>query len=84
MKTIRVQKNNLEPPITEEKHRIFDALKAYRKKHGIGCFKNISENTGGRVAINTISNMYTGVKVSNEIWLLVGQALEQLAEQESV
>ncbi len=83
MKTIRVQKNITEPPITEEKQRIYAALKAYRKKHGVGCFKNISEETGGAVAIHTISNMYTGVKVKNETWLLVGEALEKLREKEN-
>jgi hypothetical protein len=82
MKTIRVQKNIAEPPITEEKRRIYDALKAYRTKHGVGCFKNISESTGGAVAVNTIANMYTGVKVKNETWLLIGEALEKLREQE--
>lgn len=82
MKTIRVQKIITEPPITEEKHRIYEALKAYRKKHGVGCFKHISENTGGAVAIHTIANMYMGVKVKNEIWLQVGEALEKLRGQE--
>lgn len=80
MKTIRVQKNIPEPPITEEKHRIYEALKAYRKRNGIGCFKHISVATGGRVTIQTISNMYTGVKVKNETWLQVGEALETLSE----
>jgi hypothetical protein len=81
MRTIRVQKNTVEPSITEDKHRIYEALKSYRKKNGLGCFKQISETTGGIVAINTIANMYTGVKVKNEIWQLVGQALETLNEQ---
>lgn len=84
MKTIRVQKSTAEPAITEDKHRIYEALKAYRKKHGVGCFKHISDSTGGIVAINTIANMYTGVKIKNEAWLLVGQALEKLRERELI
>lgn len=82
MKTIRVQKNYTEPPITEDKHRIYEALKAFRKTNGIGCFKLISEATGGKVAIHTIANMYTGVKVRNETWLLLGDALEKLRAAE--
>lgn len=80
MRTIRVQKNTAEPSISEDKHRIYDALKAYRKKHGVGCFKHIADATGGTVAINTIANMYTGVRIKNETWLQVGAALEKLAE----
>lgn len=82
MKTIRVQKNIAEPPITEEKRRIYDALKTYRVKNGVGCFKHLSDSTGGVVAVNTIANMYTGVKVKNETWFLVGEALDKLKEQE--
>ncbi len=80
MKTIRVQRNITEPPMTEEKRRIYGALKAYRQKYGVGCFKHISEQTDGAIAIHTISNMYTGVKVKNETWLMVGEALEKLRE----
>lgn len=82
MKTIRVQKNNAEPPMTDEKQRIYAALKAYRKKHGVGCFKHISDSTGSIVAIHTIANMYAGVKIKNETWLLVGEALERLKDRE--
>jgi hypothetical protein len=78
MKTIRVQKNTAEPAMTEDKHRIYEALKAFRKRNGLGCFKDISEATGGKIAINTIANMYTGVKVKNDTWLEVGAALEKL------
>jgi hypothetical protein len=81
MKTNRVQKKSIEPDITEDKLRIYGVLKAFRKKHGLGCFKLISENTGGIVTIQTIANMYTGVRVKNEIWLLVGEALEKLDDQ---
>jgi hypothetical protein len=80
MKTIRVQKNSAEPPMTEDKHRIYAALKAFRKQNGLGCFKDISEATGGKIAINTIANMYTGVKVKNDTWLEVGMALEKLGK----
>ena len=64
--------------ISEQKSRIFGEIKAYRKIHGLGCYKDISEATGGKVAIHTIANMCMGTKVHNDVWVLVGQALEKL------
>jgi hypothetical protein len=63
---------------SEQKHRIYAELTAYRKKHGLGCFKDISDATDGKVAISTIANMFTGIKVKLDIWLLVGEALKKL------
>lgn len=81
MRTNRVPNNHAEPPMSEEKHRIYEALKAYRKKHSVGCFKHVSDATGGLVTMNTITNMYAGIKVNNETWLQVGTALAKLAEE---
>jgi hypothetical protein len=64
--------------VSEQKKRIYAQLKAYRKAHGLGCFKNITEATGGKIAIGTLANMYTGTKVNDETWLQVGEALERL------
>lgn len=71
-------RSSAEQANSEEKRRIFKELVSYRKKHGIGCFKDISAATGGKVAVYTILHMYTGTKVSNDIWLEVGKAMEQL------
>jgi hypothetical protein len=68
--------------MSDAKHRIYAEIKAYRKIHGLGSFKDISEATGGAVAIHTIANMYTGVKVKDETWLQVGMALEKLKKGE--
>ncbi len=68
--------------VSEQKKRIYAELKTYRKIHGLGCFKNITEATEGKVAIGTLANMYTGTKVSDEVWLQVGEALERLSVQE--
>jgi hypothetical protein len=65
----------------ELKHRIFAELTKYRKNHGIGCFKAISEASGGKVAVGTIAHMYTGTKVDTAIWILVGEALKRLNEE---
>lgn len=62
----------------EQKHRIYAELKTYRKKHGLGCFKAISDATDGKVAISTIANMYAGTKVKIDTWILVGEALKKL------
>jgi hypothetical protein len=62
----------------DEKRRIFGELRAFRKKYGVGCFRELSDATGGKIAIHTISQMYMGTKVSNDIWLQVGEALEKL------
>lgn len=75
-------KNNAEKAMHDEKRRIFEELKAYRKKHGIGCFKQISDATGGKVAVHTISHMVSATRIDDEIWLQVGQALEALREQQ--
>jgi hypothetical protein len=66
--------------VSEQKKRIYAQLKAYRKAHGLGCFKNIAEATGGKIAIGTLANMYTGTKVNDETWLQVGEALERLSD----
>lgn len=71
-----LQQNNA--AMTETKHLIYARIKDYRKKHGLGSFKNISDATGGKIATHTIANMYTGVKVKDETWLLVAEALEKL------
>lgn len=63
---------------SEQKHRIYAELMAYRRKHGLGCFKEISNATDGKVAISTIANMFTGTKIKLDIWMLVGEALKKL------
>lgn len=75
-------KSNAEKAMSEEKRRIFDEIKAYRKKYGIGCFKKISAATGGKISVHTISHMVSATKLNDEIWLQVGQALEKLREQQ--
>lgn len=77
MKTLRFN-SNTEESISEEKRRIYSELKAYRQQNGVGCFKAVSEATGGKIAIHTISHMYTGTKVNNDVWLQIGEALEAL------
>ena len=64
--------------ISDEKRRIYGELAAYRKKHGVGCFKAISEATGGKIAVLTISHMYMGTRINDDVWLQVGAALEKL------
>lgn len=64
----------------EQKHRIYTELAAYRRKHGLGCFKEISNATDGKVAIGTIANMFTGTKVKFDTWMLVGEALKKLKQ----
>lgn len=73
-------KNDAEKAVSEEKRRIFEGIKAYRQKHGVGCFKQISAATGGKVKIHTISHMVSATKVDDEIWKQVGEALEKLRE----
>lgn len=75
-------KHIVEKAMSEEKRRIFNEIKAYRKKHGIGCFKQISDATGGKVAVHTISHMVSATRLDDQIWLQVGQALETLREQQ--
>jgi hypothetical protein len=62
----------------DEKRGIFTMIAAYRKAHGIGCFKHISAATGGKVAVLTISHMYMGTKINDDTWRQVGEALETL------
>jgi hypothetical protein len=73
---IKMLKGNNEE--SEKKHLIYAELKDYRKKHGLGCFKTISEATDGKVAIGTIAHMYTGTKVNIDTWILVGETLKKL------
>ena len=79
--TAMIYKNEGDNTMGGEKRRIFNEIVAYRKKHGVGCFKAISAATGGRVAILTISHMYMGTRVQNDVWLLVGEALQELQER---
>jgi hypothetical protein len=64
-----------------EKRRIFIELTAFRKNNGIGSFKLLSAATGGKIATHTISHMYMGTKVRDEVWQQVGKALETLRDQ---
>ena len=76
-------KSNDEQEIGEQKRRIYGELAVYRKKHGVGCFKALSEATGGKVAVHTISHMYMGTRVNSDVWLLVGEALNKLRDDET-
>jgi hypothetical protein len=77
MKTPRYN-SEADKAMSSKKRRIYGEIDAYRRKHGIGCFRDISAATGGKVAIHTISHMYTGTRIQNDIWLQVGAALEKL------
>jgi hypothetical protein len=74
------QKDKTDKTVTVEKLRIYNEIKTYRKTHGLGSFKDISDATGGKITIHTIANMYTGTKVNSETWQEVGEALEKLRE----
>lgn len=73
-------KNTAENTIHEEKRRIFREMAAYRRQHGIGSFRLLSAATGGKVASMTISHMYMGTKINDEVWRQVGAVLEKLRE----
>lgn len=73
-------RNNTDTVLGEEKRRIFREIQDFRKEYGIGCFKAISEATGGKIAVHTIAHMVSATRISNEVWVEVGQALEKLRQ----
>lgn len=73
-------KNTTNQAIRDEKRLIFAQLKAYRQKHGVGCFKKISEATGGKIAVHTIAHMLQATRIGDDVWQEVGHALAKLRE----
>lgn len=68
----------------EEKQEIMRRLRAYREKHGLGCFSVVAKatKTKGRINDNTLRMimMGDGKPLLIDTWRKIGKALDRLEE----
>lgn len=62
----------------KEKKIIQDRLIAYRKEHGLGCWKKVAEASGGRLSEEDLRGLYEGAIFTLASWRIADMALDAL------
>lgn len=61
-----------------EKRRVYEALLAYRRRHGLGCLEELAGLIGDGMTANILRSALARDKLPMEQWRQIGQALDRL------
>lgn len=65
-----------------EKRAILARMKAYREKHGLGCWDAVVQASGGKLSADQLRDLYAGAcGLSLAQWRLADKALDRLEKQ---
>ena len=62
----------------KEKRRIYEALRRYRDRHGLGSLEPLAEAAGQGLTATALRGALLGCKLPMETWRAIGSALDRL------
>ena len=62
----------------KEKRRIYEALRRYRDRHGLGSLEPLAEAAGQGLTATALRGALLGGKLPMETWRAIGSALDRL------